>query len=283
MQKITDTYTLSNGIEIPCVGFGTWQTPDDNVGYTAVLKALEVGYRHIDTAAFYGNEASVGRAIKDSGLPREAIFLTTKVWNDAHGYEATKKAFENSIEKLGVSYVDLYLIHWPNPKALRDQWESTNAGSWKAMEELYEAGKIKAIGVSNFKVHHIEALMKTAKIAPMVNQLRLCPGDAPKPILDYCNTHNILLEAYSPLGTGDIFKVPEMKVLAEKYKTSVASVTLKWSVQRGFLPLPKSVTPERIQANAEFLNIQLTEADMAIIDAMDGVCGYAADPDTCPW
>ena len=283
MKTITDVFTLNNGLEIPCVGFGTWQTPNDTVGYEAVLKALEVGYRHIDTAAVYGNEESVGRAIKDSGVAREEIFLTTKLWNGQHGYEATIEAFNESLERLGVDYVDLYLIHWPNPLKFRDHWQEANAGSWKAMEELYRAGKIKAIGVSNFRVHHLEALSQTATIQPAVNQIRLCPGDVPKDIIDYCREKSILLEGYSPLGTGKIFKVIEMKELAKKHSTTIAKVALKWSIQKGFLPLPKSVTPERIEANADFLSVELSPEDLAIIDGLDGVCGYATDPDTTQW
>lgn len=283
MKKITDVHTLSNGVTIPCVGFGTWQTPNDQVGYEAVIKALEVGYRHIDTASVYGNEESIGRAIKDSGIPREEIFLTTKLWNGKHGYEATIEAFNESLEKLEVEYVDLYLIHWPNPLKFREHWQEANAGSWKAMEELYEVGKIKAIGVSNFKIHHLEALRHTTTIEPTVNQIRLCPGDVPKALIEYCREKDILLEGYSPLGTGKIFKVIEMIEIAKKHATTVAKVALKWSIQKGFVPLPKSITPERIEANADFLSIELTEEDMAIIDGLDGVCGYATDPDTTQW
>lgn len=283
MKNLTDIFTLNNGVTIPCVGFGTWQTPNDQVGYDAVLKALEVGYRHIDTAQLYGNEESVGQAILDSDVAREEIFLTTKVWNNDHGYDATMEAFEDSIKKLKTAYVDLYLIHWPNPLKYRDHWEEANAGSWKAMEELLKSGKIKAIGISNFQIHHIEALLKTAKVIPAVNQIRLCPGDVPQELIDYCSEKNILLEGYSPLGTGKIFKVVEMKTIAEKHNRSVADVALKWSVQRGFLPLPKSITPIRIESNAKFLDFDLTEEDMSVVNRLEGVCGYSTDPDTTQW
>lgn len=283
MKSITDTYILNNAMTIPCVGFGTWQTPNDQVGYKAVLKALEVGYRHIDTAQVYGNEESVGQAILDSGIPRNEIFLTTKVWNSDHGYEATMAAFEASLKKLKTGYVDLYLIHWPNPIKFRDHWEEANAGSWKAMESLLEAGKIKAIGISNFHIHHIEALLKTAKVVPAVNQIRLCPGDVDEPLIKYCQDKGILLEAYSPLGTGKVLGVPEVKIIADQHGRTVAEVALKWSIQRGFLPLPKSVTPERIEANAMFLDFELTEADMATLNSLKGVAGQASDPDTAQW
>lgn len=283
MKKITDTYTLNNGVDIPCVGFGTWQTPNDEVGYKSVKVALEAGYRHIDTATVYGNEESVGQAINDSQVPREEIFLTTKLWNDKHGYEETLEAFQESLDLLGVDYVDLYLIHWPNPPKYRNKWEEVNGATWKAMEEIYRSGKAKAIGVSNFRVHHLEELLKTAEIKPMVNQIRLCPGDAPKDLIDYCREKDMLLEAYSPLGTGKIFQVPEMVSLADKHKTTVANIALKWNLNKGFLPLPKSVTPERIIANTQFLDIQLSEEDMTIIDGLEGVCGYSTDPDTTTW
>ena len=279
ITRVTDTYTLANGVEIPVIGFGTWQTPNDEIGYQAVKTALEVGYRHIDTASAYGNEASVGQAMKDSNIPREEIFLTTKLWNADHGYEATHKAFQKSIDLLGTDYVDLYLIHWPNPKAFRDCWEEVNAGSWKAMEELYEAGKIKAIGVSNFMIRHMEALLKTAKIVPMVNQIRICPGDLNVELIRYCEEKNIVLEAYSPLGTVKAFGVQVLDEIAAKYNTTLAKVCLRWSLQHGFLPLPKSVTPSRIKDNAEVFGFELATEDMLLIDSLDDCCGKAQNPD----
>jgi len=279
MKKITDTYKLSNNLDIPIVGFGTWQTPNDEVGYNAVRSALELGYRHIDTASVYGNEESVGQAMRDSGIQRDEIFLTSKLWNDDHGYEATLKAFQQSLNRLGTDYLDLYLIHWPNPKAFRDCWEEMNAGSWKAMEELYEAGKIKAIGVSNFMIHHLEALSKTARIVPMVNQIRICPGDLNRELIQYCQDKNILLEAYSPLGTGKAFGVKALDDMATNYATTVAKVCLKWSLQHGFLPLPKSVTPSRIKENMDIFGFELSKEDMELLDELDDCCGKAQSPD----
>jgi diketogulonate reductase-like aldo/keto reductase len=173
----------------------------------------------------------------------------------------------------------LYLIHWPNPKVFRDCWEEVNAGSWKAMEELYEAGKIKAIGVSNFWVHHLEALLKTAKIIPMVNQIRICPGDLDTKLITYCKNKNILLEAYSPLGTGKALNVKVLDDLAQKYKTTIAKICLRWSLQHNFLPLPKSVTPERIKANADLFDFELIKDDMELIDSLDNCCGKSISPD----
>jgi diketogulonate reductase-like aldo/keto reductase len=278
-MSLTDTYTLANGVKIPVVGFGTWQTPDGDVAESSVIAALEAGYRHIDTAAIYRNEESVGRGIANSGIPREEIFVTTKLWNDAHGYEAAKVALDDSLERLGLDYLDLYLIHWPNPKAIRETWQKDNAGAWKAMEEALEAGKVRAIGVSNFHPHHIDELLKTAKVVPMVNQIYLSPSDMQRELVAYNEKHNILTEAYSPLGTGKIFEVEELKELAAKYNKSVAQVVLRWSLQHGYLPLPKSVTPSRIKENGEIFDFELSEEDVAFIDTLHGVAGLAANPD----
>lgn len=279
MTSLTDGYLLSNGVKIPCVGFGTWQTPDGEVAVNAVKTALRLGYRHIDTAAGYGNEASVGRAVRESGLKRENVFLTSKLNNPDHGYDATHRAFERTMKNLGTDYLDLYLIHWPNPVKFRSSWKEANAGTWKAFEELYREKRIRAIGVSNFRPRHFAALMETAEIQPMVNQIRLCPGDIRTETVDYCRERGILLEAYSPLGTGQVFEVPELKTMAEKYKKSVAQVCLRWSLQMGFLPLPKSVTQLRIQENAELFDFELSEEDVRTIAGLAGCCGASADPD----
>lgn len=279
MNKLTDCYKLSNGVEIPCVGFGTWQTPDGDVAYSSVLEAVKAGYRHIDTAAVYGNEESVGRAIKDCGVKREDLFVTSKLWNNRRGYEDTLQAFEETMKKLGLEYLDLYLIHWPVPFAFHDQWEKMNQESWRAMEELYQAGKIRSIGVSNFLPHHIDSLMKTAKIAPHVNQIKLCPGCTQDETVSYCNQKNILLEAYSPLGTGKIFEVEEMKAFSEKYHKTVAQICLRWNLQKGFLPLPKSVTASRIRENTDLFDFVLSDEDVEKISALTNCCGETPDPD----
>ena len=278
-----EQYTLANGVQIPVIGLGTWQTPDDVTGYQAVLSALQLGYRHIDTAQGYRNEDIVGRAVKDSGIPREEIFITSKLDNPNHGYDNTMHSFEGTLEQLGTNYVDLFLIHWPNPLQYRETWQQTNAETWKAFEELYHAGKIRAIGVSNFRQHHINEIMKTAEIAPMVNQIRLCPGETQDELVAYCKERNILLEAYSPLGTGQIFKVPEMQALAEKYQKSIAQICIRWSLQMGFLPLPKSVTAERIRENMDVFGFELAEDDVRLIAGLTGCVGISKDPDTINW
>jgi diketogulonate reductase-like aldo/keto reductase len=280
MKSLPDTYQLSNGVLIPCIGFGTWQTPNGDVAVSAVEDALKYGYRHIDTAAAYGNEKSVGIAVRQSGIPREELFITSKLQNPDHGYENTMKAFEQTMKNLDMDYLDLYLIHWPNPIKFRNCWQEANAGTWKAFEELYTAGRIRSIGISNFHPHHIEQLMKTATISPMVNQIRLCPGDTQEDVTSYCRSHNILLEAYSPLGTGLIFESPEMQELAQKYGKTIAQICIRWSLQMGFLPLPKSVTTSRIKENADVFDFELSAGDVDFIANLKGCCGFSANPDT---
>lgn len=279
MNSLTDCYILNNEVKIPCIGFGTWQTPDGETAETVVKAALEAGYRHIDTAAGYGNEESIGRGIAQSGVARDQIFVTTKLWNDTRGYEETLAAFETSRKKLGLEYLDLYLIHWPNPINFRDHWQKANSDTWCAFETLYKEGLVRSIGVSNFRPHHLEALYQTATVRPMVNQIRLCPGDVPDETVQFCRENKILLEGYSPLGTGKIFEIPQIKALSEKYNRSVAQICIRWSLQMGFLPLPKSVTPSRILENANVFDFSLTDEDMQIISSLDGCVGYAKDPD----
>jgi diketogulonate reductase-like aldo/keto reductase len=283
MKNQNDTYKLSNGVEIPCIGFGMWQTPDGTVGINAVKSAIQAGYTHIDTAQAYRNEDCVKYGIKESGVDREKLFITTKLWNNSHSYDLVMSSFEESLKQLGTDYVDLFLIHWPNPAPFRSRWQKANAESWKAMEELYEAGKIRAIGISNFRKHHIEALLETAKIKPMVNQIRLCPGETQDETVDYCRSQGMILEAYSPLGTGKIFDVPEMKNLAEKYGRSIAQICIRWSLQRGYLPLPKSVTPSRIEENLKVFDFELDEADVQMIAGLTGCVGLSGDPDNMPF
>lgn len=279
MNSLTDCYKLYNGVEIPCIGFGTWQTRNGSVAVSSVLSALEAGYRHIDTAEGYGNEESVGIAIKKSGISRKKIFVTSKLANGSHGYKNTLSAFEKTMKKLDTDYLDLFLIHWPNPIESRRNWQEANAGTWRAFEELYNAGRIRSIGLSNFHPHHINELMKTASIAPMVNQIRLCPGDTQDEVVDFCRSKDIILEAYSPLGTGQIFDVPEMKELSKKYNKSIAQICIRWSLQRGYLPLPKSVTPSRIEENTDVFDFELSAADVRLIADLKGCVGYSNDPD----
>ena len=283
MKSLTDTYTLSNGVHIPCVGFGTWQSKDGPEARDSVAEALRAGYRHIDTAQGYGNEESVGQAVKESGLSRGEVFLTSKLTNSVRGYDQTLSAFHESLRKLGIDYMDLFLIHWPRPVSFRNDWEAQNAQSWRAMEDLYREGKVRAIGISNFHPHHIEALLKTATVAPMVNQIRLAPGDTQDEVVSFSREKGMLLEAYSPLGVGKVFEVPQMKDLARKYGKSIAQIAIRWSLQRGYLPLPKSVTPARIRENTEVFDFQLEDADVELIAGLKGCVGYSSDPDSITW
>ena len=278
-MRLETTYTLSDGIEIPVLGFGTWQMPNDEGTASIVKHAIDIGYRHIDTAAQYGNEESVGQGIKASGIAREDLFVTTKLYNGHHTYELAKQAIDDSLELLGLDYLDLYLIHWPNPLMYRDNWKEANAESWRAMEEALEAGKIRTLGISNFMPHHLEALLETAKIKPTVNQILLNPSEMQLETVAANNQHNILSEAYSPLGTGKIFEVEELDALAKKYDKTVAQVVLRWSLQHNFLPLPKTSTFDRVAENADIFDFEISKEDMELIDSLKGRAGRMESPD----
>ena len=255
-------FKLNNGIEIPAIGFGTWQIEEGENAYNAVKTALEVGYTHIDTAAVYGNEVSVGKAIKDSGIERKDLFVVTKLWNDMRGYENAKQAFATSLDKLGLEYVDLYLLHWPaNETQFPDDWNEINTASWKALEELYNEGRIKAIGVSNFMVNHLEALLATAEVKPSVNQIEFHPGFTQPAVVEFCKKHDILVEAWSPLGSGRILKDETLKSIADKHQVSVGQVCIQFAIQQNVLPLPKSENPVNIKDNLN-TNFTLTEEDI---------------------
>ena len=232
-------------------------------------------------------QRAVRRAIKDSGIAREDLFITTKLWNDSHSYDATNKALETSLNKLGIDYVDLYLIHWPNPHDVRQKdeeaWEAANADTWRAFEAAYQAGKAKAIGVSNFQIHHLEALAKTQKIAPMVNQNFLNPSDGQAELVAYNTAHGMLNEAYSPLGTGKLINLPQVNALSEKYGKSVPQILIRWSLEKGFLPLPKSTHKEFIEANANVFDFSLTTEEVDQLDKLSGVNDVHTDADKIPF
>ena len=276
---LDNCYTLNDGNEIPVIGFGTWQMPNDDHTADIVGYAIKNGYRHIDTAATYGNEESVGRGIKNSGVAREDLFVTTKLWNDSHGYDLAKKAIDESLERMQLDYFDLYLIHWPNPLAVRDRWQEANAEAWRAMEEAQAEGKIKSIGVSNFMKRHLEALLETVKVTPAVNQILLNPSEMQPETVAANKEHNILSEAYSPLGTGKIFEIEELNELAKKYDKTPAQVVLRWSLQHGFLPLPKTSTFERVKENADIFDFELSDEDMKKINQFEGKAGRMDNPD----
>ena len=279
MNNLSDAFELAGGVRIPCVGYGTWQTPNGEVAASSVAAAIEAGYRHIDTAAAYGNETCVGEGIARSGVPREQLFITSKLWNTERGYEKTLAAFEKTCSDLGTDYLDLYLIHWPASRHQFEDWEEINLATWRAMCELHRAGRIRAIGVSNFMPHHLDALM-SAEVAPMVDQIEFHPGCMQAETVDYCREHGILVEAWSPLGCGRVLTNPDLQLVAERYGRSVAQVCLRWCLQHEVLPLPKSVTPSRIRENAEVFDFELSSEDMAAIDGMGSFGGSGLHPDT---
>lgn len=282
MQKLTSLTSdlkLSNGVTIPGLGYGTYQTPPEDA-YRAVTDALAVGYRHIDTAALYGNESGVGQAVKDSGLKREEVFITSKLWNTERGYDNAMAAFEKTLAELGTDYLDLYLIHWPaNEKQFGQEAAALNLDTWRAFEELYKAGKIKAIGVSNFMPNHLEALLAQAEIKPMVNQIEVHPGWPQTEAIRYCQRNDILVEAWAPLGEAAALSNPVLAKIAAKYDHTPAQVCLRWEVQQGILPLPKSVHKERMAENTKLFDFELTEDEMDIIGALRNLGGQCKVPD----
>ena len=256
---------LNDGQKLPTVGFGTYKS-EGQEGIEAVSTAISNGYSLIDTAAVYGNEETVGKGIKASGASREDIFVTTKLWRENLGYEATKKEFEKSLTRLDLEYIDLYLIHWPANAKNYDNWQKTNADTWRAMEELQAEGKIKSIGVSNFFQEHLEALFETAKVIPAVNQIEFHPGYWQQELVSYCKKQNITLEAWSPLARGKVFENEVLEEIAKAHNKSVSQVCLRWIIQHEVIAIPKSTNPERIQENIELFDFELTSAEMEKID-----------------
>lgn len=261
---IKDTLTLRNGVVIPLLGFGTWQIKDGEEAYASTLAALAAGYRHIDTAAAYRNESSIGRAIKDSGIPRGQLFITTKLESHLKNYEQTFVEFEQSRHRLGLDYIDLYLIHAPWPWS---EWQTNpdysqgNIAAWKAMEKLYQEKKVRSIGVSNFEISHLEKLFQGIDLLPHVNQIALWIGRPQKALRAYCQEKEIAIEAYSPLATGRIFKLELLQTLAKKYKRTPAQIAIRFTVELGAITLPKSTNPSRIIENGE-LNFKLERDDL---------------------
>lgn len=271
VKTLQDTVKLNNGVEMPWFGLGVYKAQDGKEVQTAVESALEVGYRSIDTAAFYENEVGVGAALKASGVPRESVFVTTKVWNDRQGYEETLKAFEESRKKLGLDYLDLYLIHWP----VKGKYKET----WRALEKLAREGFVRAIGVSNFKEHHLEDLLSGCEINPAVNQIELHPRLTQEDVRAYCKEKKIAVEAWSPLMKARLFDHPTLQAIAQKYGKSPAQVILRWDLQREIITIPKSVTPSRIKENAEVFDFSLTEEELTSVDALNQNERTGPDPD----
>lgn len=271
VTDITGCAVLNNNVRMPYLGLGVYKASEGKEVINAVSYALEIGYRHIDTATLYMNEKGVGTAIRQSGIRREEIFVTTKVWNSDQGYDATMRAFDRSLNELGFDYIDLYLVHWP----VRDKYKET----WRALESLYRQRRIKAIGVSNFLKHHLLDLMETAEIVPMVNQMEFHPYLVQQELIDFCHDNHIQYEAWSPLMQGRIVNVEILKQLAEKYHKDPAQIVLRWNLQKDVVTIPKSVTPARILSNAQLFDFELTAEDMKHIDELNKNFRFGPPPD----
>lgn len=268
---------LSNGVKMPNLAFGTFKVNEgDDV--QIILDAINVGYRHFDTAAFYNTEEALGKAIKKSGIPREEFFVTTKVWKTCMGYEGAKKSFEESLEKLDMDHVDLLLIHWPRPDEESD-WKKLDIETWKAFEEIYKEGKAKAIGVSNFLNHHMQNILDNCEVVPMVNQIEFHPGYIQKDVVNFDKEHGIVVEAWSPLGRERVLKEPLLSELAKKYGKSVAQICLAFALQMDVVPLPKSSSIERMKQNMDILDFELEKEDFEKIFNMEETGWSGLDPD----
>lgn len=274
MNKITDvqgTFTLHNGVKMPYFGLGVYLSKDGQEVINAVKWAVEAGYRHIDTASVYENEDGVGEGVKQCGTPREELFVVSKVWNSDQGYDATLRAFDASLKRLDMDYLDLYLVHWP----VAGKYKET----WKALEKLYKEERVRAIGVSNFMQHHLEDVLRDASVAPMVNQMEFHPFLVQQELMDFCNKNTIQYEAWSPMMQGRIFDMWEFKDLSRKYGKTAAQIVLRWDLQKGVVTIPKSAKKERIVANADIFDFQLAEEDIKLLNDMHRGQRFGPDPD----
>ena len=267
---IRSTVKLNNGVEMPLFGLGVWQIPSGRAAHQAVSVALQTGYRLIDTAKFYGNEADVGAAVRESGVPRDEVFITTKLWNDDHGFDPALKAFEASRKRLGFPTVDLYLIHWPVPRERRE--------TWRALERILKEGSVRAVGVSNYTIPHLEELLSSSGVVPAVNQVELSPFLAQKPLIEFCRKHGIAVEAYSPLTKGHRLGDRRLKAVATKYGKSVPQILIRWGLQQGIIEIPKSAKPDHIKENAAVFDFEIRPDDMRAIDSLSEDLHVAWDP-----
>lgn len=277
LTGLSATVPLANGVPMPRLGLGTYRSAEGGDVEGAVLAALEIGYRGIDTASLYGNEAGIGRAVRESGVPRDELFIASKVWNTEQGYESTLRSFQGSIERLGTDYLDLFLIHWPQPQT-DETWRGT-LETWRALEHLYADGAVRAIGVCNFLVHHLELLMATAEVVPMVNQYEFHPWLQQPHLGSFCREWRIVQQAWAPLMKGRVGEVPELVTIGEAHGKSPAQVALRWILQRGMVTIPKSVHRERIAENADVFDFSLTDEEVAMIDLVDRNHRFGPEPD----
>lgn len=274
----TKTFQLSNGVRLPAVGYGTYLSTDGN-GKQVILTALEAGYRYLDTASFYGNEGEIGEAVAESQIPREELFLASKVWKDEMGYEQTKAAFERSLERLKTDYLDLYLVHWPKKAPDDANWKHCLKETWRAMEDLYAEGRIRAIGVSNCLPHHLETLMESAKVKPMINQLELHVGYLQPTAVDYCRKNDILVQAWSPLGRRRVLEDATVLSMAEKYKVTPAQFLLGFLYQEGFSVIPKASAKERMLENQDIFGFTITKEDRYFLECLPQAGWSGEHPD----
>lgn len=274
-----DAFKLRNGVEIPCVGFGTYLTPDGDTCVNSVKEALSAGYRHIDTAEFYANEESVGKALAESGISRDEVFVTTKLWNTNQGYDSALRHFEMSAKKLGLDTVDLYLIHWPMAKDFVADYPRTLLDTWRAFERLYEEGRVRAIGVCNCLKHHLKVIIDNSKVAPMVNQIEFHAGLVQKEAEEFSKQNGVVVEAWAPLCRGRAFGNPVLESIAAKHGKTQAQVLVRWCLDKGVLPLPKSVTPSRIRENIDVFDFALSADEIAAIETIEGVGRIGSNPD----
>ncbi|MGN0333841.1 MAG: aldo/keto reductase [Lachnospiraceae bacterium] len=278
MKSIYDTYTLNNGIKIPCMGFGTYKAASGN-NAEIIRMAIDSGYRYFDTASFYGTEDYVGQAIRESGFAREDFFIASKAWKDEMGYEEVKKAFTRTLNNLGTEYLDLYLIHWPLPSSEYKEWKKLDIQTWRALEELYKDGKVRAIGLSNFLPHHIMNILDNCEIRPMVDQIEFHPGYTQNATVQYCKDNQILVQAWSPIGRGRVLEDELVLELANKYHVSAAQICLRYALQKGIIPLPKSGSLERMKQNQDIFSFEISAEDMSRIDTMPQTGWSGEHPD----
>lgn len=271
-------YVLNNGVEIPAVAFGTYKAADGKSA-DVIRAAIGAGYRYFDTASFYGTETYLAEAIRESGIPRRDFFIASKLWKDEMGYENVKSAFERTLNNLRTDYLDLYLIHWPLPEPGYKEWRQLDKETWRAMEELYEAGKIRAIGLSNFLPHHIENILKDCRVRPAVDQIEYHPGYSQEAVVNYCRERGILVQAWSPIGRSRVLDEPLVKELAAKYDVSPAQICLKFAVQRNIIPLPKSSSEDRMRENLDLYSFELEQDDIWRLSTMPQTGWSGEHPD----
>ena len=273
-----ERYVLNNGVEIPAVAFGTYKAADGKSA-DVIRAAIGAGYRYFDTASFYGTETYLAEAIRESGIPRREFFIASKLWKDEMGYENVKSAFERTLNNLRTDYLDLYLIHWPLPEPGYKEWRQLDKETWRAMEELYEAGKIRAIGLSNFLPDHIENILKDCRVRPAVDQIEYHPGYSQEAVVNYCRERGILVQAWSPIGRSRVLDEPLVKELAAKYDVSPAQICLKFAVQRNIIPLPKSSSEDRMRENLDLYSFELEQDDIWRLSTMPQTGWSGEHPD----